>query len=136
MIFHIRSNYYIDKFNYLIISKGIILLTGDQDMQDYVSTMAIALSAEMAPVATIVVWHIGKYGEVHVDSLTFPVNGISRNKVCIFLYDSKKFIYSLKHSRVLEDPVYRMHSLIIILFSFSSKYTSTTKRRVLATRWK
>lgn len=81
MIFHIRSNYFIDKFSYLIISKGIILLTGDQDMGDYVSTMAIALSAEMAPMATIVVWHVGKYGDLQVDSLTFPVNGISRNKV-------------------------------------------------------
>lgn len=85
MIFHIRSNYYIEKFNYLIISKGIVLLTGDQDMNDFVSTMAIALSAEMAPVATIVVWHVGKYGDIQVDSLTFPVNGISRNKVEIDL---------------------------------------------------
>lgn len=50
-------------------------------MGDYVSTMAIALSAEMAPMATIVVWHVGKYGDLQVDSLTFPVNGISRNKV-------------------------------------------------------
>lgn len=58
-------------------------MTGDQDMEDYVSTMAIALSAEMAPVATIVVWHVGKYGQVQVDSLTFPVNGISRNKVSV-----------------------------------------------------
>lgn len=81
MIFHIRSNYYIEKFSYLIISKGIILLTGDQDMGDYVSTMAIALSAEMAPVATIVAWHVGHNGDLTVDSLTFPVNGISRNKV-------------------------------------------------------
>lgn len=81
MIFHIRSNYFIDKFSYLIISKGIVLLTSDQDMGDYVATMAIALSAEMAPMATIVVWHVGKYGDLQVDSLTFPVNGISRNKV-------------------------------------------------------
>lgn len=50
-------------------------------MQDYIYTMAVTLSAEMAPVATIVVWHTGKYGEVTADSLTFPVNGISRNKV-------------------------------------------------------
>lgn len=86
MIFHIRSNYFIEKFNYLIIAKGIVLLTGDQDMNDFVSTMSIALSAEMAPVATMVVWHIGKYGELTVDSLTFPVNGISRNKVGYRLY--------------------------------------------------
>ncbi|KAJ8926001.1 hypothetical protein NQ315_009856 [Exocentrus adspersus] len=89
MIFHIRSNYYIEKFNYLIISKGIVLLTGDQDMNDFVSTMAIALSAEMAPVATIVVWHVGKYGDIQVDSLTFSVNGISRNKFKVFINNQK-----------------------------------------------
>ncbi|CAH2004526.1 unnamed protein product [Acanthoscelides obtectus] len=89
MIFHIRSNYYIDKFSYLIISKGIVLLTGDQDMNDFVSTMAIVLSAEMAPVATIVVWHVGKHGDVEVDSLTFPVNGISRNKFKVFVNNKK-----------------------------------------------
>nr|CAI5865848.1 unnamed protein product [Callosobruchus analis] len=89
MIFHIRSNYYIEKFSYLIISKGIVLLTGDQDMNDFVSTMAIVLSAEMAPVATIVVWHVGKHGDVEVDSLTFPVNGISRNKFKVFVNNKK-----------------------------------------------
>ncbi|CAG9820933.1 unnamed protein product [Phaedon cochleariae] len=89
MIFHIRSNYFIEKYNYLIISKGIVLLTGDQDMGDYVSTMAIALSAEMAPVATIVVWHVGRYGDLQVDSLTFPVNGISRNKFKVFINNKK-----------------------------------------------
>ncbi|CAH0551728.1 unnamed protein product [Brassicogethes aeneus] len=89
MIFHIRSNYFIEKFNYLIIAKGIILLTGDQDMNDFVSTMSISLSAEMAPVATMVVWHVGRYGDITVDSLTFPVNGISRNKFKVFINNKK-----------------------------------------------
>lgn len=81
IILHVRSNYYIEKFNYVVISKGTILVTGDQVMEDYVSTMAVTLSAEMAPVSTVVVWHISRYGDVTTDSLTFPVNGISRNKV-------------------------------------------------------
>lgn len=81
MIFHIKSNFFIRKFNYMIVAKGIVLVSSDQDMFDYISTMAVTLSAEMAPVATIIVWHLGQYGEVTVDSLTFPVNGISRNKV-------------------------------------------------------
>ncbi|XP_057663740.1 CD109 antigen [Diorhabda carinulata] len=89
IIFHIRSNYYIEKYSYLIISKGIVLVTGDQDMGDYVSTMALALSAEMAPVATIVVWHVGHNGDLTVDSLTFPVNGISRNKFKVFINNKK-----------------------------------------------
>lgn len=101
MIFHIRSNYFISSFQYLIVSKGIILLTDTQDMNDFVSTMAIGLSAEMAPVATMVIWHVNRYGYVTVDSLTFPVNGISRNKVC-YMTDKGNF-----------------HSLIISTFQFT-----------------
>ncbi|XP_045471389.1 CD109 antigen [Harmonia axyridis] len=89
MIFHIRSNYYISSFQYLIISKGIVLLADTQDMNDFVSTLAIGLSAEMAPVATMVVWHVNRYGYVTVDSLTFPVNGISRNKFQVFINNLK-----------------------------------------------
>lgn len=53
-------------------------------MEDFVSTIAVTLSAEMAPVCTVVVWHISRYGDVTVDSLTFPVDGLSRNKVSDF----------------------------------------------------
>lgn len=77
----------------MLVAKGIVLACGDQDMSDYISTMSIPLSAEMAPVATIIVWHLGTYGEVAVDSLTFPVNGISRNKVSY--YTSVYFLNSI-----------------------------------------
>ncbi|KAK9732382.1 Alpha-2-macroglobulin family [Popillia japonica] len=89
IILHIRSNYIVDKYNYIIVSKGNILVTGDQIMEDYVSTIAVTLSAEMAPVSTVVVWHIGRYGDVTADSLTFPVNGISRNKFTVFINNKK-----------------------------------------------
>lgn len=90
IIFHIRANYYIEKFNYLVISKGIVLLTGDEVMESSICTMAVTLSAEMAPVATIVVWHVERNGDITADSLTFPVNGISRNKVSIKKYVATK----------------------------------------------
>ncbi|XP_050294787.1 CD109 antigen [Anthonomus grandis grandis] len=89
MVFHIRANHFIKKINYLIIAKGIILLTSDHDMNAHVTSMALALSAEMAPVATIVVWHVGEYGDLTVDSLTFSVNGISRNKFQVMINNKK-----------------------------------------------
>lgn len=58
-------------------------------MSSQIRTMAISLSAEMAPVATILVWHVGHYGEVTADALTFPVNGISRNKFSVFINNKK-----------------------------------------------
>lgn len=70
-----------ETFNYVVMSKGIILLAGDETMQNSIRTFAVPLSAEMAPAATIVVYQVGRYGDVVADSLTFPVNGISRNNV-------------------------------------------------------
>lgn len=70
-----------ETFNYIVMSKGIILLAGDETMQNSIRTFAVPLSAEMAPAATIVVYQVGRYGDVVADSLTFPVNGISRNNV-------------------------------------------------------
>ncbi|KAF5272540.1 hypothetical protein FQA39_LY07864 [Lamprigera yunnana] len=101
IIFHIRSNYYVERFNYLIISKGIVLLTGDKDMKENIYTMAVTLNAEMAPMATIVIWHTGKYGDITADSLTFPVNGISRNKFSVLINNKKA-----KTGRKVEVAIY------------------------------
>jgi hypothetical protein len=68
-------------FNLIVMSKGIILLCGEERMQTTIRTFAVTLSAEMAPVATVLVYHVGRYGDIVADSLTFPVNGISRNNV-------------------------------------------------------
>lgn len=89
MVFHVQTNFHIDAFNYIIMSKGIILLTGEDNMQHNIKTFAIPLSPEMAPVATAVVYYVGRYGEVVADSLTFPVNGISRNNFTVFINNKK-----------------------------------------------
>ncbi|KYN34320.1 hypothetical protein ALC56_11427 [Trachymyrmex septentrionalis] len=89
MIFHVQTNFYIDVFNYLIMSKGTILLIGEDNMQHNIKTFAIPLSPEMAPVATAVVYHVSRHGEVIADSLTFPVNGISRNNFTVFINNKK-----------------------------------------------
>ncbi|KAG5340833.1 CD109 protein, partial [Acromyrmex charruanus] len=89
MIFHVQTNFYIDVFNYIIMSKGTILLTGEDNMQHNIKTFAIPLSPEMAPVATAVVYYVSRHGEVVADSLTFPVNGISRNNFTVFINNKK-----------------------------------------------
>uniref|UniRef100_A0A336LJG8 TEP1-F n=1 Tax=Culicoides sonorensis TaxID=179676 RepID=A0A336LJG8_CULSO len=89
IVFHIHSNFYMESFYYMVMSKGIVLLTGQENMISGVQTMAITLSAEMAPTATIVIWHIGRNSLIVADSLTFPVNGISRNKFTVFINNRK-----------------------------------------------
>ncbi|KAK0087516.1 hypothetical protein PV326_005160 [Microctonus aethiopoides] len=89
LILHVQTNYYIDTFNYIIMSKGSIILSGQDVMEHNIRTFSIPLSPEMAPVATAVVYHVGRYGEVVADTLTIPVNGISRNNFTIFINNKK-----------------------------------------------
>lgn len=89
IVLHVQTNFFIEAFNYVLMSKGIVLLSGQETMQEGIRTMAITLSAEMAPVSTVVVWHIGQQGLIVADSLTFPVNGISRNNFTVFINNRK-----------------------------------------------
>lgn len=89
IIFHIESNFFLESFQYMVMSKGAILMTGVESFKDGVKTMSVTLSAEMAPVATMVVWNIGQFGQIVADSITFPVNGISRNNFTVFVNNRK-----------------------------------------------
>lgn len=89
LILHVQTNYYIDTFNYVVMSKGSIVLSGQDVMEHNIRTLSLPLSPEMAPVATVVVYHVGRYGEVIADSLTIPVNGISRNNFTVFINNRK-----------------------------------------------
>ncbi|XP_053614245.1 CD109 antigen [Plodia interpunctella] len=89
VIFHVQSNFYMESFNYVVLSKGIILTSAQEIMPEGVRTFAVTVSAEMAPVSTIVVWCTERRGHVLADSLTFPVNGISRNNFTVFINNRK-----------------------------------------------
>lgn len=89
IIFHVQSNFMMEHFDYVLLSKGIILLSSQENMQSTIRSFAVSLSAEMAPSATIVVYNVGRNGDVIADSLTFPVNGISRNNFTVFINNRK-----------------------------------------------
>uniref|UniRef100_A0A1A9WXK7 Thioester-containing protein 6 n=1 Tax=Glossina brevipalpis TaxID=37001 RepID=A0A1A9WXK7_9MUSC len=89
IIFHIRTNFFLEEFSYLIMSKGVILMNDRETIREGIRTIAVVLSAEMAPVATIVVWKITQQGQIVADSLTFPVNGISRNNFTVYINNRK-----------------------------------------------
>jgi len=81
IVFNVRTNFYMDRFTYLVMSKGVILLSGSEIMDSTIKTFAIPVNPEMSPAATIAVYHVSKHMEVVTDTLTFPVNGLSRNNV-------------------------------------------------------
>lgn len=89
VIFHVRANYFVDSFSWAVISKGMILVTGTEEMTSTIKTFAVSLSPEMAPSSTIVVYDIARGGDVTVDALTFPVDGISRNNFTVTLNNRK-----------------------------------------------
>ncbi|XP_002065192.4 CD109 antigen [Drosophila willistoni] len=89
IIFHIQTNFFLEEFNYLIMSKGVILVNDRETITEGIRTIAVVLSAEMAPMATMVVWKITPQGQVVADSLTFPVNGISRNNFTVYINNRK-----------------------------------------------
>ncbi|XP_042896102.1 CD109 antigen isoform X6 [Parasteatoda tepidariorum] len=89
IIFHVRADYYVEQFSYLILSKGIVLFSGVEEMPASIKTFAVPLSSEMAPTASIVVYDIAREGEVVADSLTFSVDGISRNNFTVTLNNKK-----------------------------------------------
>ncbi|KAI1297215.1 Antigen -like protein [Halotydeus destructor] len=89
IILDVRANYYVEMFSYAVLSKGMILLTGREEMSSSIMTFAITLSSEMAPSSTIVIYDIARGGDVIADSLTFPVDGISRNNFTVTLNSNK-----------------------------------------------
>lgn len=89
IIFHVRANYFVDRFSYVIISKGILLTSGRQEMSSSIKTFSVTLSSEMAPSATIMIYNIARGGEVISDAITFPVDGISRNNFSVTLNNRK-----------------------------------------------
>lgn len=103
IVFHVHSNFYLETFYYMVVSKGIVLLTGQETMTSDVQTMALTLSAEMAPAATIAVWHISRNGIV-ADTLTFPVNGISRNNFTVFINNRKARTGEMVEVAIFGEP--------------------------------
>ncbi|KAL4702373.1 hypothetical protein ACJJTC_018012, partial [Scirpophaga incertulas] len=90
IIFHVESNFYLESFNYVVMSKGIILTTGQENMQEGVHTFAVTVSAEMAPAASVVVWAAHRRARLVADCLTFPVNGVSRNNFTVVVNNRKQ----------------------------------------------
>lgn len=72
------------------MAKNMILYAAreniDSSSQASVKTISIPVSSEMAPSFTIVVYYMTQENEIISDSLTVPVDSISRHKVIITTY--------------------------------------------------
>lgn len=88
-VLHVRTNFYIEYFHYLTISKGNVLQTGKiaaNGMHHTITSFALPLSPEMAPSLKVVVYHSdSKDYEVISDSVTIPVRGINRGDLRVWV---------------------------------------------------
>ncbi|OQR73289.1 CD109 antigen-like [Tropilaelaps mercedesae] len=83
IIFHVRANYYVESFQYLVMSKGVIIKSGVESMTSSIRTFAVTLTKDMSPRAIIVVYDLTADDKLLADSLEFPVEGVAMNKVSI-----------------------------------------------------
>ncbi|CAG0894125.1 unnamed protein product [Cyprideis torosa] len=83
LILHVRTNYYLDSFNYLIISKGVVLSQGKEYMKNMIHSFAFSLGPEMAPELTVLLYHISALGDLVVASLAVPIDGLSKDEFSV-----------------------------------------------------
>ena len=92
-IFHVRANYHPESFHYLVMAKEILLYSSlsvfDASEGGSVKTLSIPVSAEMAPSFKLVVYDMAQHYEMIADSITVPVDGISRHNVTLVLNKDK-----------------------------------------------
>ena len=85
VVFHVQSNFPLPYFDWIIVSKNLILNSGREygsDIHPIVSTFSVVVSSEMAPGFHIIVYTITKPDDFLLsDSSYFPVQAINRHKI-------------------------------------------------------
>ncbi|XP_066953727.1 LOW QUALITY PROTEIN: CD109 antigen-like [Macrobrachium rosenbergii] len=81
-VFHVRSNFRVTKFVYLIMSKGILVHSAlEVTERNDVVTISVPVSNAMAPRFTILVYVVSDQGEVIADSMSLPVRAFENMEI-------------------------------------------------------
>ena len=87
IVFHVRSNKYVEHLNYVIINSGSVLASNTVKLAPYnMRTFHLLVRKEMAPLSTLLVWHVDSVGYVVAQSLPFPVYNKGGNLVSCSFY--------------------------------------------------
>ncbi|XP_054721683.1 CD109 antigen-like [Uloborus diversus] len=128
-VFHVRSNFYLKSFHYLVMAKDIIVQSGTENvlgMINSITTFSVPVAPEMAPVFHMVIYHITPDGEVLTDSVILPVDAINQHK---FVLD-----VNLKQERSGNniELIPRLTSETLVgIWGFDSDHVSTHGRQQL-----
>lgn len=84
---HVRNNFYMEFFNYVVMSEGVVVYSGREPVGDLtpptITTFSLPASAEMAPAARILVWTVTQDGQLVSHAVAVPVNPLGRHEVGI-----------------------------------------------------
>ncbi|XP_043245415.1 CD109 antigen-like [Amphibalanus amphitrite] len=104
VVLHVRASFQMERFAYVVMSKGLLLYANQETMTQTgrtVHTLSLPVSSEMAPTFKVLVYHVTEDGEVLSDAITLPVEGIGSGAVDLKLNQDKD------HSKATVEAVCR-----------------------------
>ena len=131
VVFHVRSNFPITYFDWILISKNIILNTGRikfLESEATVTTFSLAVSPEMAPGFHIMVYTISQPDTQLLTDITYsPVQSFNRHKIEFKLSHRKDHTMETVEATCRGDPgaIYLASSLRSYLFPGQGKHHIT-----------
>ena len=84
VVFHVKSNFALKYFDWVIVSKNLILKSGREyasEVHAVVTTFSVVVSSEMAPGFHIIIYSVTADDYLLSDSAYFPVQAINRHKM-------------------------------------------------------
>ncbi|OQV18017.1 hypothetical protein BV898_07958 [Hypsibius exemplaris] len=106
LIVHVRASYFMQTLTWIVSSKGLVILSGREEVSSRSYTFSVAVTSEMAPKAHLVVFDVlPNGGDVIADKFTFPVDGISRNKFSLSVNQHKDYYKRTVELVVLGNPL-------------------------------
>ncbi|KAK7083285.1 hypothetical protein SK128_009996 [Halocaridina rubra] len=92
-IFHVRANFPMKKFQYMVMAKGIMIFSSSEDVTweglEGIQTLSIVVAKEMFPRFTVVVVHITDAGELITDSIHISVKIQNAKEITLNLNQHK-----------------------------------------------
>jgi len=130
-VFHVKSNFPLKHFDWIIMSKNIILNSGREygsEIHPIVNTFSIVVSSEMAPGFHIIVYAITRPDDYLLsDSAYFPVKAINRHKIEFKLTQIKDHTMDTVEATCRGDPgaVFLSSTVRSAVFATQGKNTIT-----------
>ena len=136
VVFHVKSNFPLPYFDWLIVSKNLILNSGREygsDIHPVTNTFSIVVSSEMAPGFHIIVHTVTRPDDYMLSkSAYFPVQAINRHKIEFKLTQIKDHLKDTVEATCRGDPGAVFLSSSIRSATFSTQGINTiTKASIL-----